>query len=81
MSIDVLLFAAAREAAGRDRLRLDVPDDATVGGLFAVLAAHTPALAPVLPHCRAAVDERFAARDVRLSPGSVVAVLPPVSGG
>lgn len=81
MRVDVLLFAAAREAAGTGSAALDLADGATVADAFEALAVRHPALRGVLPACRAAVDEEFAPAARRLSPGSVVAVLPPVSGG
>jgi len=79
--VEVLLFAAAREAAGSASASLDLTDGATVSEAFAVLAEQHPALRAVLPSCRAAVDEEFAPPSRRLTAGSVVAILPPVSGG
>ena len=81
MKVRVLLFAAAREAAGADRTEIELPEGATVAGAFARLAAAPPRLAGVLPSCRAAVDEEFAPLGSALRDGSVLAVLPPVSGG
>jgi molybdopterin converting factor subunit 1 len=81
VNVDVLFFAAARERAGTDRLRVEVPEPATIARLWERLAALRPALRDVLPACRAAVDEEFAPRSTPLREGSVVAVLPPVSGG
>jgi len=79
--VTVLLFAAAREAAGADRTSLDLADGATVADAFARLGADRPPLAAVLRTCRAAVDEEFAAPGVALRDGATLAVLPPVSGG
>jgi molybdopterin converting factor subunit 1 len=79
--VEVLLFAAAREAAGGGAAALELPDGATVADAFAALAERHPALRGVLPACRAALDEEFVPTSARLRPGSVVAVLPPVSGG
>lgn len=81
MRIDVLLFAAAREKAGTDRLTVELEDGATVAHLWRRLADDRAALAAVLPSCRAAVDESFAPQTATLRDGAVVAVLPPVSGG
>ena len=81
MNVTVLLFAAAREAAGTDRVALDLARGATVADAFGRLAASHPALASVLPSCRAAVDEEFAPRATALRDGATLAVLPPVSGG
>ena len=81
MKVEVLFFTAAREKAGVDRVTVDLPAAASVGELWRRLAEERPALAPVLPACRAAVDESFAPACAVLREGSVVAVLPPVSGG
>jgi molybdopterin converting factor subunit 1 len=79
--IEVLYFAAARDAAGRPAEPVDVPDGETLAGLRGVLATRHPGLARTLRASRFAVGEAFAAEDRRLEPGDVVAVLPPVSGG
>lgn len=81
MKVVVLLFAAAREKAGTDRMTLDLPAAATVASLWRRLADDRPALAAILPSCRAAVDEEFAPMTAGLREGATVAVLPPVSGG
>ncbi len=80
MSVRILFFAAAREAAGASREELSGPL-ATVADLRAALAARHPALAPLLPRCRIAVDEEFAADDAPVPDGSEVALVPPVAGG
>ncbi len=77
----VLLFASAREAAGCDELECDVTSGATVASAFAQLAATHPRLGELLPSCRAAIDDEFASLDAVIPDGSVLAVLPPVSGG
>jgi molybdopterin synthase catalytic subunit len=81
MEVEVRYFAAAREAAGRPTERVQVADGATLGELRAELARRHPALAPLSPTLRLAVDERFAPDADALAPGAVVALLPPVSGG
>ncbi len=82
MRVTILFFAAAREAAGTTSLTIDLPADlGTVGGALDSASASRPALAAVLPSCRTALDEEFAPLSAPLRDGSVVAVLPPVSGG
>jgi molybdopterin converting factor subunit 1 len=81
LNVTVLLFAAAREAAGTDRATLDLPAGASVADAFVRLAERHPRLGAVLPACRAAVDEEFAPRATALCDGATLAVLPPVSGG
>jgi molybdopterin synthase catalytic subunit len=80
MPIEVLYFAAARDAAGLARETLaEAP--ATVAALRQTLAAARPALGRILPRCRIAVDREFVADDAPLRDGAEVAVVPPVSGG
>jgi molybdopterin synthase catalytic subunit len=78
--VTVLFFAVAREAAGTDAESLPV-GPTTVGELRTLLAARHPALARVLPRCRLAVDQEFAADADPVRDGAEVAVIPPVSGG
>jgi MoaE-MoaD fusion protein len=80
MPVRILLFAAAREAAGVAQLAMS-PPPATVGALRQRLAAEHPALARLLPRCRIAVDEDFVDDDAPLRDGAEVAVVPPVAGG
>ena len=75
------LFAVCRERAGRDVVVLEVPEGTTAGGLLEALAAAEPALAPVLPAVRVAVNQAFVAPEAAIRPDDEVAVIPPVSGG
>ena len=77
----VLLFARARDLAGADAIDIDLPAGATVSDLRRTLAAQVPKLAGLVERCAFAVDDEFAADQTALSPASVVALLPPVSGG
>lgn len=82
MHITVLYFAIARERAGLDEGAITLPDGATLGELIAEVYRQHPALAPLDPHVRWAVDEVFASdRGLALTDGAVVALIPPVSGG
>jgi molybdopterin synthase catalytic subunit len=80
MAVNVLYFAAAREAAGLSREALS-PPPATVAELRKALAAAHPALARILPRCRIAVDQAFATDETALRDGAEVALVPPVAGG
>jgi molybdopterin converting factor subunit 1 len=81
MQIAVRLFARARDLAGTDVVRLELPDGATVGELRRRLAADYPALAGLLERSALAVQDEFAEDGVTLPRGAEVALLPPVSGG
>jgi molybdopterin converting factor subunit 1 len=80
VSITVLFFAVAREAAGTDSESVGGAPN-TVGALRAFLAERHPALARVLPRCRLAVNQEFAVDGDPVPEGAEVAVIPPVSGG
>jgi molybdopterin synthase catalytic subunit len=80
MAIQLLYFAVARDAAGTPAEPLS-PAPATVGALRARLVELHPGLARILPRCRVAVDQEFAADDAPLREGAEVAIIPPVSGG
>lgn len=82
MRIEVLFFAAARERAGTGAQTITLPDGADLDALIGALTARYPALEPLWPHVRLAVDEAFVAdRGAPLADGATVAVIPPVSGG
>lgn len=77
--VQVRLFASYREAAGTNRLDMDLPVDARVCDLVDRLAAQLPALkrAPGL----VAVNHTYVNPESRLNDGDEVALIPPVSGG
>jgi molybdopterin converting factor small subunit len=79
-TLEVKLFARARDLAGADVVRLAPPLPATVGALRRRLAEECPSLATLLGRCAIAVGHEFADDD-RLLAGGEVAVIPPVSGG
>jgi sulfur-carrier protein len=81
MGVRVRLFAAAREAAGRDELQLD---PAPLQDLLTALRAELGAeFARRLAVCTVLVDGTARNHDDRtvVPAGAEVAVLPPVSGG
>jgi molybdopterin synthase catalytic subunit len=79
--LTVQLFASLRERAGRAQLELDgLPDDLDVRALKRELASRAPELGS-LDVVRAVIGTRYVGDDTRLTDGSSVALLPPVSGG
>ena len=75
----LLLFAAAREAAGTGREQVE---GATVGDVLAAARArHGELFASVLASSRVWRNGEPTADDEPLDPADEVAVLPPVSGG
>jgi molybdopterin synthase sulfur carrier subunit len=78
-SVELLLFAAAREAAGTGREKMC---GYTVGDVTAAARArYGDAFAAVLASSRVWVNGEPAGDSDRLHDGDEVAVLPPVSGG
>ncbi len=81
MIVHVRLFARARDLAGADVLRIELPDNATVADLRRRIGEDKPALAALLGRSALAVESEFAADSQVLSADAEVAFLPPVSGG
>lgn len=81
MTVQVRLFARARDLAGTASLTVDLPESGTVGELRLALLRACPALRDLLARCAIAVNEEFAGDSTRLSASAAVALIPPVSGG
>jgi MoaE-MoaD fusion protein len=76
VQIDVRLFAALRERAGRPSVRLDLPEGARVRDALHELSGLADGVPLVM-----AVNREYAAEDHVLEPGDELALIPPVSGG
>jgi molybdopterin converting factor subunit 1 len=76
----VLYFAAARERAGLAREELEL-SARTVRDALRELVARHPALEPLSPHVRIAVNQAFAQLDDPLPEAGELALIPPVAGG
>ena len=81
MKVEVRLFARAKDAAGAERVTVELPPSARVGDLRAALAAEFPRLAPLAPSLLVAVGNDYAADQSVLGEQSEIACFPPVSGG
>jgi molybdopterin converting factor small subunit len=81
MTIRVLLFGPEAAAAGRDRVEVEAPADPTCHELRERIGAACPALRPLLPAARFAINAEFAAMDAVVRPGDEVALIGLVSGG
>jgi molybdopterin synthase catalytic subunit len=78
--VRVLYFAAARERAGLSVEELPLAGQSVRAILAALVELH-PALASVVPQCRVAVAQRFAALDDVVNDHAELALIPPVAGG
>ena len=81
MKVQVRLFASYREAAGRDRVELELPEGGTVEAAWAAVAERYPVLRPYRPHTLFAVGQDYVAPEHPLRAGDEVCLFPPVSGG
>jgi molybdopterin synthase catalytic subunit len=81
MQIEVLLFASLKDLARADHITVELPEEASVSDLVEAISVQYPPLADRLADTRIAVDDLFCSPDDRISAGSEVALIPPVSGG
>jgi molybdopterin converting factor small subunit len=81
VKVGVCLFARYREAVGRGRIEIEVPDGSTVEDVWAAISGAHPVLARYRPHTLFAVGNEYVSADRAVAPGEDVACFPPVSGG
>jgi molybdopterin synthase catalytic subunit len=82
ISVRVLFFGAARDAAGHDEVSLDIPADADADAAFREILKTYPALERFGRSLLFAVNQEYvAAKDMEVRDGDEIAVFPPVSGG
>ena len=81
MRVQVLYFAAFRDAIGKDAETRELSDPATVADLWKALVGQVPFFArfPAMPP--AAVNREYVGGQTTLRDGDEVAFLPPVAGG
>jgi len=81
MNVCVRLFAAIGQAAGCDRLELQLPEKSTVGRLRRRLVEELPELSELIGRAVFAIDTEYASDVEEITPDADVACIPPVSGG
>ena len=81
MRVRVHLFARYREAAGQERLDLDLPDDGTVESAWSAVVGRHPELERYRPYTLFAVGHDYVTPEHRLKPEDELCFFPPVSGG
>ena len=81
MRVRVRLFARYREALGRERLEVDLPEGGTVESAWSAVADRHPELAPYRPFTLFAVGHDYVSPDHRLQADDELCLFPPVSGG
>lgn len=81
MRVQVLFFAAARDAAGVDSLMLDINASATIQDLKVALMNQAPRLSSISGSLLWAVNNQYQSLQHVLQDNDTVACFPPVSGG
>jgi molybdopterin converting factor subunit 1 len=79
--VTVRLFARLREIAGAPELQREMASPSTLAGVWDMLAAEFPAMAPYRGSVSGALNAEYARMDTSVVDGDEVAFLPPVSGG
>jgi molybdopterin converting factor subunit 1 len=80
-AIEVTLFARARDLAGTDKIRLSLPQSATVADLRNALAESYPNLRPYIQNLLIALGTDYANDTTPIAGHQQAACFPPVSGG
>ncbi|MFQ5421189.1 MAG: molybdenum cofactor biosynthesis protein MoaE [Anaerolineae bacterium] len=81
MELEIRLFATLKDRTGKPRIRITLPEPATVQQLLVAIAAAYPALAESLPTTLVSVNQAFASPETAVTPQDEIALFPPVSGG
>lgn len=81
MTIQVLLFAEAKQVAGKPTVEIELPKSSTVDDVLDRIVDTVPELLPLKSSLLVAVNNQFASRDQTIQPADTVACFPPVSGG
>lgn len=81
MTVEVKLFAVAKQLAGAESVALELSAAPTIHELRVALAARHPALKAVLSHVVFAVNAEYVDDQFVIPPRAEVACIPPVSGG
>jgi MoaE-MoaD fusion protein len=81
MRIGVRLFARYREAAGRERLEVELPEGGTVESAWSAVVERHPQLSPYRKFTLFAVGNEYVDAEHRLAPSDELCLFPPVSGG
>ena len=81
MKVQVRLFARYREAAGHDRIELELPEGGTAQAAWDAVSRRFPVLGPYRPFTLFAVRNDYVEPTYALREGDELCLFPPVSGG
>ena len=79
--ITVLYFAGAKDATGKRKESIKLPEDTTIRELLSRISSTHPRMRNILNTLQIAVNYKVANVDAVLKEADEVALLPPVSGG
>jgi molybdopterin synthase catalytic subunit len=79
--VGVRLFARYREATGRERLEVDLPEGGTVEAAWSAVVDRHPQLSPYRRFTLFAVGNEYVEPEHRLKASDELCLFPPVSGG
>lgn len=81
MTVEVRLFAGARQRVGHELVRVELAAPATIADLRAALTRDYPRLADLLPRALFAIEMHYVTDATPVEPTRPIACIPPVSGG
>ena len=81
MKVQVRLFARYREAAGQDRIELELPEGGTAQSAWEAVSHRFPVLGPYRPFTLFALRNDYVEPQHALHEGDELCLFPPVSGG
>lgn len=81
ISVNVKLFAMARDLAGLHETTLSLAEDAPASAVVEHFVKLNPRFSDWKNYIRLAVNTEYVNLDYRLHDGDEVAIIPPVSGG
>jgi molybdopterin synthase catalytic subunit len=79
--VTVLYFASAKDASGKRKESIKLPEDTTIRELLLKISSVHPRITNILNRMQIAVNYKVVDVDAILKEADEVALLPPVSGG
>ncbi|WPP52813.1 molybdopterin converting factor subunit 1 [Catalinimonas niigatensis] len=80
MQLNILLFGITKEIVGQQKVKFDMPEQASVGNLLKSLKQAYPGLES-LDAMLVAVNSEYGQQNQILHESDEIAIIPPVSGG
>lgn len=81
MKITVKFFAGHRDVVGKEKIEMNVKEDATINDVLNSLIKKYPGLEQLKEYTIVSLNHKYAKMDEKLKEGDVLAFFPPVGGG